>query len=134
MSTKAVSPDRSISWEKTNWLPKPFLFYFCILSNVETCLSHILIAFLFTESEDQRFLYQVKGSRWLRKICKFMECNPNIKVFRRYGSLRGPTFSSCGGLWLWLRLFFALRAKRSYYAVLAHFSTFLVSSSNLGSF
>ena len=44
---------------------------------------------------------------------------------RRYGPLRGPTSSSCGGLWP-----SALRAKkRAYYAVLANFKPFLVETS-----
>ena len=51
---------------------------------------------------------------------------------RRYGPLRGPTSSSCGGLRP--RLFLPFGQKRAYYAVLAHFWHFLVSSSNLGNF
>ena len=49
-------------------------------------------------------------------------------VTRRYGPLRGPTSSSCGGF------FSPSGKKRAYYAVLAHFWQFLVSSSNLGNF
>ena len=56
-----------------------------------------------------------------------------IVITRRYGTLRGPTSSSCGGLLAPAEAFFALRAKkRAYYAVLAHFWQFVVSSSNLG--
>ena len=54
---------------------------------------------------------------------------------RRYGPLRGPTSSSCGGLRPSAEAFFALLAKKkNYYAVLAHFQQFLVSSSNIGNF
>ena len=45
-------------------------------------------------------------------------------VTRRYGPLRGPTSSICGG---------QKKSKtRGYYALLAHFWQFLVSSSNRG--
>ena len=58
-----------------------------------------------------------------------------IKMTRRYGPLRGPTSSSCGGLQPLAEGFFCpLGKKRAYYAVLAHFCQFFVSSSNLGNF
>ena len=55
---------------------------------------------------------------------------------RRYGPLRGPTSSSCEGLRTLSEAFFGLRAKkeRAYYAVLALYWRFLVSSSNPGKF
>ena len=63
---------------------------------------------------------------------------PTIEKYidtRRYGPLRGPTSSSCGGLRPSAEAFFALRAKKKLtFAVLAHFWHFLVSSSNLGNF
>ena len=55
-----------------------------------------------------------------------------IKIIIRYGPQRGLTSSSFGGFWP--RLFFLLWKKRAYYAVLAQFWKFLVSSSNLGNF
>ena len=52
---------------------------------------------------------------------------------RRYGPLRGPTSSSCGGLRP--RLFFPFGQKKgAYYAVLVNFWQLLVPSSNLGNF
>ena len=53
-----------------------------------------------------------------------------IMSTRRYGPLRGPTSSSCGGLRP--RLFCPLGKERAFYAVLAHFWRFLVSSSSRG--
>ena len=55
-----------------------------------------------------------------------------VTCTRRYSPLRGLTSSSCGGLRP--RLFLPFGQKRAYYAVLAHFWQFLVSSSNLGNF
>ena len=58
-----------------------------------------------------------------------------ITTTRRYGPLRGPTSSSCGGLRPSTEGFFSPSGKkRAYYAVLAHFWQFFVSSSNLGNF
>ena len=55
---------------------------------------------------------------------------------RSYGPLCGPTSSSCSlaaGLWPSARgIFCPLGKKRLFYAVLANFRPFLVSSSNLG--
>ena len=54
---------------------------------------------------------------------------------KRYGPLRGPTSSSCGGIRPSADGFFCPSGKkRAYYAVLAHFWHFFVSSSNLGNF
>ena len=43
---------------------------------------------------------------------------------RRYGSLRGPTSSSCGGLWPWLRAFFCPLGKKDpiiiFWPILGH--------------
>ena len=71
----------------------------------------------------------------------FHACNGYKKQFyllpktRRYGPLRGPTFSSCGGLRPLAKVFFCpLGKKIDYYADLAHFRSFLVSSSNLCNF
>ena len=62
---------------------------------------------------------------------KFYHCFLySLFLTRRYGPLRGPTSSSCGGLRP--RIFSG--KKRAYYAVLALFWQFLVSSSNLGTF
>ena len=66
-------------------------------------------------------LYHVTLGSFLRLLCT-----------RRYSPLRGLTSSSCGGLRP--RLFLPFGQKRAYYAVLAHFWQFLVSSSNLGNF
>ena len=57
-----------------------------------------------------------------------------IILTRKYGPLRGPTSSSCGGLRPSAEAFFALWAKnkKAFHAVLAHFWQFLVSSSNHG--
>ena len=53
---------------------------------------------------------------------------------RRYGRLHGPTSSYCQGFGLWPRFFcfvFFFGKNRANYAILAHFRSFLVSSSNL---
>ena len=75
--------------------------------------------------------------RRCQKICHFVlyakkRNNLDFKFTRRYGPLRGPTSSSCGGLWP--SVFLPFDKKRGYYAVLAHFWHLLVSSSNLGNF
>ena len=61
---------------------------------------------------------RVKWSEGKRKI---------LRKTRRYGPLRGPTSSSCGGLWP--------SAEAFYYAVLAHFwcpvVTLVTFSSNI---
>ena len=65
-----------------------------------------------------------------------------FRLTRRYSPLRGPTSSSCKGLWPSGDAFFALRAKkRAYYAVLVHFGncwcpleTMVTFSSNLKNF
>ena len=56
------------------------------------------------------------------------------KETRRYGPLRGPTSSSCGGLHPSSEAFFALLEKRTYYAVLAHFRPFWSSVVTLVTF
>ena len=59
--------------------------------------------------------------------------NEAIRKTRRYSPLGGPTSSSCGELRPSAKAFFALRAKKElFFAVLAHFWQFLVSSSNHG--
>ena len=54
-----------------------------------------------------------------------------FKETKRYGPLHRPTSSSCGGLRPAAKAFFRAK-KRAYYAVLAHFRPFSMSSSNLG--
>ena len=66
------------------------------------------------------------GTQWKQLQRDF----PQLADTRRYGPLRGPTSSSCGGL----RLFCPSGKKRAYYAALAHFWHVLVSNSNLGNF
>ena len=56
---------------------------------------------------------------------------PGVNPTKRYGPLRGPSSSSCGGLRPLAEAFFA---RRAYYTVLAHFWHFLVSRNNLGNF
>ena len=82
-------------------------------------------------------------------VCRAAPCfvafpNFNITKFiivtRRYGplryaTLRGPTSSSCGGLWHSTEAFFALWGKKVVIMLFwAHFWQLLVSSSNLCNF
>ena len=61
--------------------------------------------------------------------------NWTIILTRRYGTLRRPTSSSCGGLRPSAEGFFGPSGKkRPYYTVLANFRPSLVSSSNLSNF
>ena len=65
-----------------------------------------------------------------------------MRQTRRYGPLRGPTSSSCGGLWPLAKAFFALRPKKQlikmfwpvfgdFWCSVVNFETF---SSNLSRF
>ena len=51
-----------------------------------------------------------------------------LKYTRRYGSLRGPTSSSCGGLWP--RHFLPFGQKKSFLCSFGPFLAILVSRSN----
>ena len=56
-------------------------------------------------------------------------------VIRRYGQLRGPTSSSCGGLWPLAEGFFALRAKKWLFMLSwGNLRPFFVFSRNYSSF
>ena len=90
---------------------------------------------------DSKYQYEqleVNGGEkkyWVRKLASLLRWGFNkvLKLTRSYGPLRGPTYSSCGGLWPLAEAFFCpLAKKKAFYAVLAHFWRFLVSSSNRG--
>ena len=65
---------------------------------------------------------------------KYVDCVMIYTRTRRYSPLTGLTFSSCGGLHLWPRLFLYLGPKKTFLCVFAYVRPFLVLSSNLVTF